>query len=150
MTPTQQLGYNDQKAGKLDPDLARADNPKGRKYRDGMRCARRDEVDALECALHVVGGKLDRVERAVLLAEQVTPIESEPPQSGTKPALIESKALLSGSNDPLAEAKKEIAAVMGVPEHLTREVPVIIAPVYEKKRSRKAKPVDADQGSLFS
>lgn len=149
MTPTQQTGYNDQKAGALDPDLSRADNPKGREYRDGMRCARRDEVDALDLALRVQGARLDPVERAVLLAEQVTPIESEPPQSGTKPVPNESKALLSGSNDPLDELKKEVAAVIGVPEHLARDVPAIIAPVYEKKRTRKAKPVDANQGSLL-
>lgn len=150
MTPTQQTGYNDQKAGKLDPDLCRADTRAGREYRDGMRCARRDEVDALEGALHVVGAQLDPVERAVLLAEQVTPIDSEPAPSETKPAPDESNALVSGSNDPLHELKKDVAAVMGVPEHLTREIPAIIEPVYEKKRTRKAKPADADQGSLFS
>lgn len=129
MTPTQQIGYNDQKAGTLDPDLSRADTAKGREYRDGMRCARRDEVDALEGALNVVGGTLDPVERAVLLAEQVTPIESEPSPSDSKQAPDESKALVSGSNRPAATE--------------------IIPPVYEKKRTRKAKPVDDSQASFL-
>ena len=48
MTPTQQRGYDDQRAGMLNPALADADTPDGKEYRDGVRQGRRDAKDGIE------------------------------------------------------------------------------------------------------
>lgn len=217
MTPTQQLGYNDQKAGAICPDLSRADTAKGREYRDGLRMARRDEVDAIDGALNAMGAALDPVERAVLLAEQVHPeaparvvqtVDGFVAMTDVREGQMVSLDDLSTTKraeptdhedeaspfsgvieidlpDPLAEANAELRALdaeaaaktayqvahengghgafegspildmklaeMRAKNQPTRPVDAveIIPPVYEKKRARKAKPVDEGQGSFL-
>lgn len=76
MTPLQQRGYDDQRAGALDPALMADDGPSGREYRDGTREARRDVHDA---------GEAPHAARPVT-ADMLAPAEPPPVELGPAPA----------------------------------------------------------------
>lgn len=122
MTPIQQSGYDAQQRGEVDPDLSRADTPAGREYRDGMRMARRDEMDANLSAMPVSGapcpiGPADYVS---------TPLSVPLTPCGALAVPAKALSLTTPPATPNAFADPEPGA----------------------KKGRKAKPEARDQGQL--
>lgn len=131
MTPTQQIGYDAQRRGEIDPDLSRADTPAGREYRDGMRMARRDEADAV---------MRDGIEAATDRTRDSNP-ESTPPTPPAPRTLLVPLTLCGALAVP-AEAIS-LTTSPATPNAFADPEP-------GAKKVRKAKPADEGQGSLFA
>lgn len=130
MTPTQQRGYDDAKAGLTNPALAEADTPAGREYRAGVRQRRRDESDAQSDGVTLGAGWVptydnpdnrhcEQPAESVVTGAPRLQIEPEPPCAAPNPFAAIQKA------GPFAD------------------------PEPRAPRTRKAKPVDDAQASLF-
>lgn len=129
MTPLQQRGYDDQRAGRLDTELMADPGPKGREYRDGTREARRDAFDAGELAAVVVCGATPSapIERAAAVAQPVNELPKVEHE-------VEIKTTPSGLV-AVADSKPIL--------------PMIIPPVREKKRRKTSPSENPNQSTLF-
>lgn len=123
MTSLQQRGYDDQMAGKPDPVLEVADTVEARQYRDGLRAARRDQIEE----------RCNDMELGPALATQRTePLAIEP----TEPPPI----TLNDIAPSLPDTAIDIASTPGAPNAFFDPPP---------KKPRKPKPADDAQLGLF-
>lgn len=140
-----QRGFDDAKAGGIDPILGTADTPEAKEYRDGHRQARRDAFDGIEL----------EGERAPLW-----PVVPAPDVAPSKP--IPEGVLIQHSHK--IHDFDLVARVVGTVEGFValdniREgqvvviddahVPSLPAATPAPAKKRKPKPVDADQLSLL-
>lgn len=131
MTPLQQRGFDDQRAGKLDPILNTAMTPAGQEYRDGTRQARRDAWDAGE---------------PMASTPQATQSTAPEPVFIAHPALVEAaKAVFPPSVTVIPSAPLPVASGL----HPTGQLGAFTDHLKGAKKPRKAKPAPAGQASLF-
>lgn len=135
-------GYRDIIRGVLKAHLYEGDSKDNQAYRSGVRTCRAD------CQSE------EQEDEEGLEAELPTPPGEVNPIPDWKRRLIEFRAQVSGtphaSNFDVNSKPPEEQIRVEQSDRLPEPVPLIVPPVHEKKKTRKAKPVDADQGSLFA
>lgn len=138
-----QRGFDDAKAGGIDPILGTADTREAKEYRDGHRQARRDAFDGIEL-------EGDRAPLWPVVPEPAVATSSQPPEPREEPSI--GKAVPIGNPSPESNVVETVDGLVCTKEVREGDVVVIdsrIAATVVPPKKRKPKPVDSDQLSLL-